>query len=342
MADNYKTFKKRYQEGKIPEMAMPPIVPGPGGAARSVAAAVARPLVRYLAEGVKSAAKNARVAGRAKSLEKAGKAASKQKNPLRRGDTGTLTDKLAKTRTRPRTEKESEKFGPLAKRQENLPATQSRAIVKREDKLPATRGSDSRALTVAREGKGDLVRTGGGRSLATHGTRTFGDKGQGGRIVGLSTKGKLAAGAVGAGAAGIAYAGYKQADKAKSEPRREKLTSGPRDDRAPPTRQGTSPENKAKTPTSSSVGGTKNGPFKSEFAQRSLQGRNPNKDYKPSKSSPVIGKAGRAAPKAMSPFERQKAKQYEEQGYGGRSMTREGAKKQAVKERGYKFKDLFK
>lgn len=341
MADNFSKFKKRYQEGKVKEMAMPPIVPGPAGLARSAAGVVARPLLRYLQEGVKSAAESASKAN------KGGKP-----SPKSRGGTGTFTDKLGATRTRPRTKKESEKFGPLAKRQENLPAKQNRAIVKREENVPATRTSDSRALSVARDGKGN-------RAVVNGGARTFGDKGQGGRIVGLSTKGKLAAGAVGAGAAGLAYAGYKKADDASATDSRKKSNafakSGPAavakdmykgaprqiaavkaelDDRST-TRQGTSPENKAKG--SSSVGGTKNGPFKSEFAKRSLQGR---------KASPVLGKTGGSSVKAtaskMTNFERQKARQLEKEGYGGRSMTREGAKKQVMKERSYKFKDLFK
>jgi len=99
----------------------------------------------------------------------------------------------------------------------------------------------------------------------------------------------------------------------------------------------TSPENKK----SNSVGGTKNGPFKSDFAKKSLQGR------KPGASSPVAGKpSGKSsvskAPGKMTNFERQKARQYEKEGYGGRSLTSSGAKARVQKERSYKFKDLFK
>lgn len=98
----------------------------------------------------------------------------------------------------------------------------------------------------------------------------------------------------------------------------------------------TSPANKK----SDSVGGTKNGPFKSDFAKKSLQGRKP--DSKPSSS--VLGKS-KAAPKAEKPlsnFERQKQRGYEKEGYGGRSMSSKGAESRVKKERGYKFKDLFK
>lgn len=330
--DKFSKFKKRYKEGKIPTMAMPPIVPGPGGVARSVAATVAQPLLRYL--------KNAAEGG--------------TKTPSK-GRSGTFTDRLEGTRARPRTEKESNKFGPLVKRQENMPAKQgSRAIVKREENMPA----------VVREGKKDLQKYDPGkRSLAAQGTRTFGDKGQAGRVVGLSNKGKLALGAGGAGAAAAGYAGYKKAGSASAdEPRanvgmrrkgnafaksgpvaaaKEMYKGAPRQIAAVKAEIDERGKSKSK---SNSVGGTKNGPFKSDFAKKSLQGRNPTKAA--GDKSILAGKAkpsaGGGASSPMSAFERQKVRQYEKEGYGGRSMTSAQAKARVQKERGFKFKDLFK
>lgn len=77
----------------------------------------------------------------------------------------------------------------------------------------------------------------------------------------------------------------------------------------------------------------------------------------PKTEAPRASKAPSKAPaqkKALSPFERQKQMRYEEEGYGGRSMTRESAKRQVERERAYKtpkiskgklvdkFKDIFK
>lgn len=97
-------------------------------------------------------------------------------------------------------------------------------------------------------------------------------------------------------------------------------------------------------PESSSVGGTKNGPFKSDFAKKSLQGRKPGASpaAAPSKNAGDKLRLNKGSTGKVSNFERMKARQYEKEGYGGRSMTAASAKAQVQKERGYKFKDLFK
>lgn len=302
MADEkFKTFKKRYQEGKITTTQMPPLPAGPAGLGRQIAGAAAGTGLRALRDAFTKQQKNA-----ARNAKRREAAAEK---------------KAARAK---------EKFGPLAKREENLPATQgSRAVVKRKDNLPATQGS--RSLTVAREGKGDLVRTGGGRSLATTGGRTFGDKGQGGRIVGLSNKGKLAAGAIGAGGAAAAYAGYKKAGGADAGT---KPASGPRDDRA--SSLSTAPKTDREKSASD---------FKSKMQGRKVPGSPTSTERKPVKAasdkSNYKPKAAKAE-KPLSNFERMKARGYEKEGYGGRSMTSKGAESRVKKERGFKFKDLFK
>jgi len=64
---------------------------------------------------------------------------------------------------------------------------------------------------------------------------------------------------------------------------------------------------------------------------------------KPADQKPAAPKAAsdksRVAGK-MTNFERMKARQYEKEGYGGRSLTAEGAKAQVARERGYKLPSL--
>jgi hypothetical protein len=317
MADEeFKKFKKQYKEGDTKMLANPPPLPGAAGLGRMIGGAVSTAGRKRLMDTLN------------KSKEKGQKARSAKEG--RTG--GTFTDKIKDTRTRERTPKEKEKFGPLVKRKDNLPATQgSRAVVKREDRMPAVQGS--RALTVVREGKGNLQKYNpGGRSVVSQGTRTFGDKGQSGRIVGLSNKGKLA---LGGGAAAAAAAGYQVAQKsAAGKTDRESpkagggMTYAPRDDRA------------------SSGGGT----FKpinrdnlSEKGKKTFDGKQgQSKTKKPvvKKDGPKAGPA-KMAEKPMSNFERMKKRQYEKEGYGGRSMTSRGAESRVKKERSFKFKDLF-
>ena len=317
MADEeFKKFKKQYKEGDTKMLANPPPLPGAAGIGRLIGGAVTTAGRKRLMDTLN------------KSKEKGQKARSAKEG--RTG--GTFTDKIKDTRTRERTPKEKEKFGPLVKRKDNLPATQgSRAVVKREDRMPAVQGS--RSLTVVREGKGNLQKYNpGGRSVVSQGTRTFGDKGQSGRIVGLSNKGKLA---LGGGAAVAAAAGYQAAQKsAAGKTDRESPQAGggmryaPRDDRA------------------SSGGGS----FKpinrdnlSEKGKKTFdgkQGQSKNKKPVVKKAGPKAGPAKKAE-KPMSSFERMKKRQYEKEGYGGRSMTSRGAESRVKKERSFKFKDLF-
>lgn len=339
--DNFSKFKKRYKEGNISTTQMPPLPAGPAGLGRQAIGSVVGTGLRALRDAFVKNQKNI------------------ERNTRRREAAAQKREVEATKKA----ERAKEKFGPLAKREENLPAKQgSRAVVKREENLPATQSAGSRSLTVVREGKKDLQKyTPGGRSVATQG-RTFGDKGQSGRIVGLSNRGKLALGAGAAGAAAAGYAGYKKAGSASAdEPRanvgmrrkgnafaksgpvaaaKEMYKGAPRQIAAVKAEIDERGKSKSK---SNSVGGTKNGPFKSDFAKKSLQGRNPTKA---GDKSILAGKAkpsaGGGASSPMSAFERQKVRQYEKEGYGGRSMTSAQAKARVQKERGFKFKDLFK
>lgn len=299
--DNFKKFKKRYEEGKISTTQMPPVPGAPGrGAARAVVGAVMN-------------------AGRQKlmnRLEGARQAGAKARNTPKEGSkgrSGTLSERLEATRARPRTEKESNKFGPLVKRQQNLPANRgNRAVVKREENMPA----------VVREGRREVQNyKPGSRSVATQGTRTFGDKGQP-RIVGLSNKGKLA---LGGGAAAAAAAAYKSADKPKADDKpRNKVFGGARPgERAGAYPAAKRPESKAPVPKAKPAGGSSSGTSSSGTS-------------KPVKAA---GDKSRAAKpeKKFSNFERMKQRQYEKEGYGGRAMTTERAKAQVVKERGQKL-----
>lgn len=286
--DNFKKFKKRYEEGKVPTIAMPPVPGAPGvGVGRAVASTAARAGLRGLKEV----------------YDKAQKAAAR--NAKRREAAAAKKEARAK-----------EKFGPLVKREENLPATQGgRAVVKREDKLPAKRTEDSRALTVVRENKGNLATTGNRGGALTTGTRTFGDKGAG-KGAGMSTNMKrmLAAGAVG----GAAYGLYKGADKTKAD------------------QGGTTSNATAKTDRES----------KADAFRAKQQGmKTPGSPTNPSSGTKKAGDKSRLAKKPekkMTNFERMKMRGYEKEGFGGRSMTSGRAKERVKKERGFKFKDLFK
>lgn len=319
MADEeFKKFKKQYKEGDTKMLANPPPLPGAAGIGRLVGGAVATTGRRKLMDTLN------------KSKEKGQKIRSAKEG--RTG--GTFTDKIKNTRTRERTPKEKEKFGPLVKRKDNLPATQgSRAVVKREDRMPAVQGS--RALTVVREGKGNLQKYNpGGRSVVTQGNRTFGDKGQSGRIVGLSNKGKLA---LGGGAAAAAVAGYQSAQKS---------SAGKTDRESPQAGGGMTYADRRDDRASSGAGSKsdKASTFKAKRQGMKVDGSptNPNKAA-PKKAAPKAGPKAPAkkAEKPMSSFERMKKRQYEKEGYGGRSMTSRGAESRVKKERSFKFKDLF-
>lgn len=291
--DNFSKFKKRYKDGKIPTVAMPPVPGAPGvGVARTLGTAAARSGMRW--------AKDA--------YDKAQKAAAR--NAKRR-----------EARAEKKAERAKEKFGPLVKREENVPATQgSRALVKREDKLPAKRAEGSRSLAVVREGKGDLQKYNpGGRSVATQGTRTFGDKG-GGKGAGMKTNLKRAGAALLVG--GAAYGLYKGADKPKAD------------------QGGTSSNAAAKTDRESKAAAFK---AKQQGMKTPGSPTNPNtKSATPKKAGDKSRMSKGAPEKKMTNFERMKMRGYEKEGLGGRSMTSAKAKERVKTERGYKFKDLFK
>lgn len=292
--DDFKRFKKMYEEGEIKVLANPPPMPGPAGAVRGAVMNKGRKLLMD-------------------KLEKARQAGAKARSKPPK-DTGTLTSRARAVTKRERTPKEKEKFGPLVKRPDNLPATQSRALVKREDKLPATRGSDSRALTVARENKGNLAVQGGRNGAVATGNRTFGDKGGAGR---LGTNLKRAGAALGVGAA--AYGLYKGADKPSAS-----SASGGRDDRAS---------------SLSSNKSDKAAEFKAKRQGMKTKG-SPTNPASGSKAAAKPAKAKREKP--LTNFERMKMRGYEKEGIGGRSATSAGAKSRVKKERSYKFKDLFR
>lgn len=299
--DNFKKFKKRYEEGKISTTQMPPLPAGPGpGIGRAVAGAVMNRGRKMLMDR----------------LEKSRQAGAKARNAPKEGSkgrSGTLSERLEATRARPRTKKESEKFGPLVKRQENLPAKQSRAIVKREENLPA----------VAREGRREVQNyKPGNRSVAPQGTRTFGDKGQP-RIVGLSNKGKLA---LGTGAAAAAAGLYKAADKPKAEVKAAGgARPGERTSGYPAAKRA---ESKPPVPKAKPAGGSSSGATKPVKAAG-------DKSSQANKGKPTSATGTPA--KKMTAFERQKARMYEKEGYGGRSMTAAQAKARVEKERGQKM-----
>jgi hypothetical protein len=135
------------------------------------------------------------------------------------------------------------------------------------------------------------------------------------------TFGKLKAGAA-AGAGLLGYASYRSADKPSAQKK-----EAPRDDRA-------------------SSGSSTADAFRKKRQGMNVPGSptNPNKAG-PKKDGPKKAgdKSSAAKPeKKMSNFERMKKRQYEKEGYGGRSMTSRGAESRVKKERGFKFKDLFK
>lgn len=243
------------------------------------------------------------------------------------GRRGTFSDKLEGTRTRPRTPKEGEKFGALVKKGDNLPAKQG-----------------TRAVTPYKEGsKGVTKYKAPGGAVTTFASKVA-DKGSGSRLGSA-----LKYGAVSAAVGGAGYGLYKGADKSKATEKKGGISGG--DSRmTPDTRKGTSPLNKSESPNkkSDSVGGTKSGPFKSDFAKKSLQGRKTKNQAHSEKNTGLKNSLGSTAKpkhskaKPMTAFERQKQRQYEKEGYGGRSMTSRSAESRVKKERGFKFKDLFK
>jgi hypothetical protein len=315
MADDFEEFQKRYKSGKAKLEAIPPPIPPISGAA-GVARAAAGPLIRKGREILEGAMKEPkkplnRGATRLESKltkwretgNKLRAEAAKQKNALKKD--GSLASRARDAAKRERTPREKEQFGPLVKRDERVPATQgSRAVT--------NVGNESRSLAVREAGRRELVPYKRAQS-AVAGRPTFGDKGQGSRL-GTYAKRALAAGAMG----GAAYGLYKGADKSKSET--------PKD-------------------TSNSSGGTPSSPTsadkksKADAFRAKMQGRNPGTKKAVDKSR-VSGKKNEA--KKLTNFERMKMRGYEKEGVAGRSATSSRAKGQVIKERKYKFGDIFK
>ena len=241
-------------------------------------------------------------------LEKSRQAVAKARNTFRK-DSGTMASKIDKAKaTRPSTPRDGEKFGALVKRGDNLPAKQG-----------------SRAVTPYKEGsKGVTKYKPQGGAVAKIGSKVA-DKGSGGRIGNI-----LKYGAVGAAVGGAGYGLYQGADNPKAAQGGGGMKyAGPagRDDRA------------------SSGGGT----FKPINRDNLSDNGKKTFDAKQGqKKKPVVKKDGpkagpaKKADKPMSSFERMKKRQYEKEGFGGRSLTSRGAESRVKKERSYKFKDLFK
>jgi hypothetical protein len=152
-----------------------------------------------------------------------------------------------------------------------------------------------------------------GPMRSSTGARTFG--------------GKMKAGAA-AGAGLLGFAAYRSADKPNASSKPSSQSNAPRDDRA-------------------SSGSSTADAFRKKRQGMNVPGSptNPNKAG-PKKDGPKkAGDKSSAAAKPekkMSNFERMKKRQYEKEGYGGRSMTSRSAEGRVKKERGFKFKDLFK
>ena len=316
MADDFEKFKKMYKDGEVKMLANPPPMPGAGGVGRLIGGAVS-------------------TAGRKKLMDTLNKSkdTGQKARSAKAGRTGgTFTDKIKNTRTRERTPREKEQFGALVKREDRMPAVikredrmpavqGSRALVKREDRMPAVQGG--RAL-VKREDRMPAVQGSRSVSAVRNGTRTFGDKGQGGRIVGLSNKGKLA---LGAGAAGTGAMLYKAAERPEAAQGGGGQMYAPRDDR-------------------SSSGSSKADAFKKKQQGMKVPGSPTNPDKagtNKAKTKKAVDKSSAAAKpeKKMSNFERMKKRGYEKEGFGSRSMTSRGAESRVKKERSFKFKDLF-
>lgn len=243
-------------------------------------------------------------------LEASRQKGAKARNTFRK-DNGTMSSRVEGTKTRPRTAKESEKFGPLAKRPDNLPAKQgSRAVTKQN--------SDSRVLAVVREDRAAVVpyKKASNLPAKTGKPATFADKGGSGRL-GTNLKRAAAGAAVAGAAAGL----YKGADKSKATQK-----DGPRDDRA----------------SSLSAKSDKAATFKAKRQGMNVPGSPTNpKSRKQAGDKSRLNK-GAKPEKKMTNFERMKQRGYEKEGVGGRSVTSKGAKSRVMAERKYKFKDLFK
>jgi len=298
MADsNFEKFKKRFKSGQIKELANPPPIPGPGGIGRAVAGKVAKEVVKRVG----------------------GKTAAKSADKAKKSDSGTFTSRVEKARTRERTPREKEQFGPLAKRPPSEVTKYSRpgGPVKKYERPggPVTKYERQGGPVAKYERQGGaLVRTPGKPDDA--------------RVVGLSNKAKI--GLAGAAATGIG-AGYLAGvtpEKGRSEVR--KTFGGAR-----PERPGSYPK------ANRQAAGTVTAPYEPKRGTAGTYTK--SYDVKPSKSGSAPS-VKTAAPKAasdksrttpkMTSFQRMKARQFEKEGVAGRSMTRAAAQKKAMEKVG--------
>lgn len=246
--------------------------------------------------------------------------------PTRKGASGGTSysrSSLEGTKNRQRTEKEANKFGPLAVREDKMPAIQKK-------NLPAVVSDRRNVATYNRPG--ELVRY-DNRSRAV---RTFGSKGaeDKARIVGLSRMGKaaVAGGAMGLGALG--YAAYQKAPKsdAAGKTDREPTALKP----AGGARMGESTSGYAARKKDARPGEKTSG-----YADRKKRGNNSGTSATPVQARDKSRVAGK-----MTAFQRMNAQRYEKEGVGGRSMTRAAAQKRAMSEKSGSikmpsFKGLF-
>lgn len=81
-------------------------------------------------------------------------------------------------------------------------------------------------------------------------------------------------------------------------------------------------------------------PVREVFRQVPIPKAKPDKPVDQKPAAPKAASDKSRVSGKMTNFERMKARQYEKEGYGGRSLTAEGAKAQVARERGYKLPSL--
>lgn len=333
MADsNYERFKKRYKKvGDIPVLAVPPPVPGPGGIGRYLTG-------RVVQEGVKAGRKLLAGEGTPKRASgprtrkppeakkpkepKAPKTPKKTNKRTEANDSGTFTS----ARRISDIKKSRGPFPPPAYRPNTLPATRGANALTKAD-------NGGRALVRYRGPETPAVRQAGapasGRQLAISG------RGPNARIrpSGTTTRAGVSVGSGAALTAGGYYAAkeMQRRDKANAAANQGVDRSGKSDREQPPMPfRPRLPNYEGPKPVTK--------PDSKAAAFRALrQGR-----VKKVEARKVEKKTFRKPEKPLNAFERLKMQMYEKEGHGGRSLTMAGAKAQVLKERSYKFSDLFK
>lgn len=310
MADsNFERFKKRFPNGVPADKieAIPPPVPGPGGLGRYVVGRGVQAGIKKLvgeAKPVRSSGPKSRKPAEAKTPKP--KAPKKPKKPTEPRDSGTLTSKSRISDVR-------KSRGPYP-----VPAL-------RRNTLPAVRGSN--AVTRADTGGRALVKfkEPGKPAVRPTGTPSTG-RGPTVRVNGATSRAML--GSAGAGMmAGGYYAAKKMAEK-------DRAAAAVKDYRTETdkTGKGDRPSNSVKL-------------ISKDRLQKIQKARAAEKvkSFKDLRQGQVKKKAAQTFAKPEKPFnafEKSKMRTYEKEGYGGRFLK--SPKAQVLKERGYKFSDLFK